>query len=37
VKVFKGLTAQELSADFVARRRLAFDQRNASAASSKRD
>ena len=37
VQIFKGLTAQELSADFMARRGLAFDQRNASSLAGERD
>ena len=37
MQVFKGLTAQELSADLMARRGLAFDQRDASSLSSERD
>jgi hypothetical protein len=31
MQVFKGLTAQELSADLMARRSLAFNQRDASS------
>jgi hypothetical protein len=37
MQVFKGLTAQEFSADLMARRGLAFDQRDASSLSGERD
>jgi len=37
VQVFKGLTAQELSADFMARGGLAFDQRDAQSLAGERD
>jgi hypothetical protein len=36
-KVFKGLTAQELSADLMARSRFAFDQSDASSFAGERD
>jgi hypothetical protein len=37
MEVFKGLTAQELSAHFMARHWLAFDQRDVFSLSSERD